>query len=91
MIIYLTQDIARISTATSPYALTGYTAGYGGRYYFEAHVHEGSRMGEMVEEETLKRVRKVKLLKEPPGRLRFLSKEECQALTRGLQFSPEAH
>lgn len=35
---------------------------------------------EMVEEETLKRVRKVKLLKEPPGRLRFLSKEECQAL-----------
>ncbi len=48
-------------------------------------------MGEMVEEETLKRVRKVKLLKEPPGRLRFLSKEECQALTRGLQFSPEAH
>ncbi|MHC4196901.1 MAG: site-specific integrase [Planctomycetota bacterium] len=34
----------------------------------------------MVEEDTLKKVRKVKLLKEPPGRLRFLSKEECQAL-----------
>ncbi|MEE9591536.1 MAG: hypothetical protein V3W26_03395, partial [Thermodesulfobacteriota bacterium] len=28
---------------------------------------------EMVEEDTLKKVRRVKLLKEPPGRLRFLS------------------
>ncbi|MHC4197784.1 MAG: tyrosine-type recombinase/integrase, partial [Planctomycetota bacterium] len=35
---------------------------------------------EMVGEEALKGVRKVKLLKEPPGRLRFLSKEECRAL-----------
>ncbi len=35
---------------------------------------------EMVEEDTLKKVRRVKLLKEPPGRLRFLSKEETQAL-----------
>ncbi len=36
---------------------------------------------EMVEEDTLKKVRRVKLLKEPPGRLRFLSKKECHALT----------
>ncbi|MDA8170484.1 MAG: site-specific integrase [Nitrospiraceae bacterium] len=34
----------------------------------------------MVEEETLKRVRKVKLLEENNRRLRYLSKEECQAL-----------
>ena len=34
----------------------------------------------MVEEETLKRVRKVKLLKENNRRLRYLSKDECQNL-----------
>lgn len=34
----------------------------------------------MVEEETLKRVRKVKLLEENNRRLRYLSKEECQSL-----------
>ena len=35
---------------------------------------------DMVEEETLKRIRKVKLLEENNRRLRYLSKEECQAL-----------
>jgi len=35
---------------------------------------------EMVEEETLKRVRMVKLLPENNRRLRYLSKEECQSL-----------
>ena len=35
---------------------------------------------DMVEEETLKRVRKVKLLEENNRRLRYLSREECQAL-----------
>jgi len=35
----------------------------------------------MVEEETLKRVRKVKLFRENNRRLRYLSKEECQNLT----------
>ncbi len=35
---------------------------------------------EMVGEETLKRVRKVKLLEENNRRLRYLSKEECQKL-----------
>ncbi len=35
---------------------------------------------EMVEEETLKRVRKVKLIPENNRRLRYLFKEECQAL-----------
>lgn len=35
---------------------------------------------EMVEEEVLKRVRKVKLLEENNRRLRYLSKEECQEL-----------
>lgn len=35
---------------------------------------------EMVESETLKRVRKVKLLRDTGKRLRYLSKEECQAL-----------
>jgi integrase len=34
----------------------------------------------MVEDETLKRVRKAKLLEENNRRLRYLSKEECQAL-----------
>lgn len=35
---------------------------------------------EMVEEESLKRVRKVKPIQESNARLRFLSKEECQSL-----------
>ena len=35
---------------------------------------------EMVEEETLKRIRKVKMPKENNRRLRFLSKEECSTL-----------
>lgn len=35
---------------------------------------------EMAKEDTLKKVRKVKLLEEPPGRLRYLSSEEYQAL-----------
>jgi integrase len=35
---------------------------------------------EMVEEETLKRIRKVKLLEENNKRLRYLNKEECQEL-----------
>jgi len=34
----------------------------------------------MVEEETLKRIRKVRLLEENNRRLRYLSKEECQQL-----------
>jgi integrase len=34
----------------------------------------------MVEEDTLKRIRKAKLLEESNRRLRYLSKEECQAL-----------
>lgn len=36
----------------------------------------------MVEEETLKRVRKVKLLEENNRRLRYLSKEDCQTLIK---------
>lgn len=35
---------------------------------------------DMVESETLKRVRKVKLLRDDSKRLRYLSKEECQSL-----------
>lgn len=35
---------------------------------------------DMVEEETLKRIRKAKFLEENNRRLRYLSKEECQAL-----------
>jgi len=38
---------------------------------------------EMVEEEALKRVRKVKLLPENNRRLRYLSKEECRTLIKG--------
>jgi integrase len=37
---------------------------------------------EMVDDETLKRVRRVKLLEENNRRLRYLSKEECQSLIR---------
>jgi integrase len=35
---------------------------------------------DMVEEETLKRIRRVKMLEENNRRLRYLSKEECQSL-----------
>ena len=35
---------------------------------------------DMVEEETLKRVRRAKMLEENNRRLRYLSKEECQTL-----------
>ncbi|MFN3467978.1 MAG: hypothetical protein ACK4WF_09810, partial [Candidatus Brocadiales bacterium] len=35
---------------------------------------------EMVSEDILRKIRKVKRIKEPPGRLRYLSKEECQTL-----------
>ena len=35
---------------------------------------------EMVEDQTLKRIRKVKLMKDNGKRLRYLSKEECKAL-----------
>jgi len=42
-------------------------------------IHKGYQW-EMLSEETLKRVRQVKLLEENNGRLRFLSKEECKAL-----------
>lgn len=44
----------------------------------------------MVEEETLKRIRKVKLLEENNRRLRFLSKEECQALISHCQGNTKA-
>jgi integrase len=37
---------------------------------------------EMVEEQTLKRIRKVKFLEENNRRLRYLSKEECQTLIK---------
>jgi len=36
----------------------------------------------MVEEETLKRIRKVRFLGENNRRLRYLSQEECQALIK---------
>jgi integrase len=35
---------------------------------------------DMVEEDTLKQIRKVKLLEENNRRLRYLSKEECKEL-----------
>ena len=44
------------------------------------HMFSKAEEWDMVEEETLKRVRKVKLLEENNRRLRYLSKEECQAL-----------
>jgi integrase len=40
---------------------------------------------EMVEEEVLKRVRKVKLLPDDSKRLRYLSKEECQELINACE------
>lgn len=45
---------------------------------------------DMVEEETLKRIRRVRLLPENNRRLRYLSKEECQSLINacGLHLKP---
>lgn len=40
---------------------------------------------EMVEEQTLKRIRKVKLLEENNRRLRYLSREECQMLINSCE------
>jgi integrase len=45
---------------------------------------------DMVGEETLKRIRKVKLLEENNKRLRYLSKEECQNLISNCQGNTEA-
>jgi integrase len=42
-------------------------------------IHKGYQW-EMLSEETLKRIRQVKLLEENNRRLRYLSKEECQSL-----------
>lgn len=44
----------------------------------------------MVEEETLKRVRRVKPLTENNKRLRYLSKEECQSLVSNCQGNTKA-
>jgi integrase len=44
------------------------------------HMFTKAEEWQMVEEEVLKRVRKVKLLKENNRRLRYLSKEECRSL-----------
>jgi len=44
------------------------------------HMFTKATHWDMVEEETLKRIRKVKLLEENNRRLRYLSKEECQSL-----------
>jgi integrase len=45
---------------------------------------------EMVESETLKRIRKVKLLRDDGKRLRYLSKEECQALVNACDNHPKS-
>jgi len=47
-------------------------------------IHKGYQW-EMLSEETLKRVRQVKLLEENNRRLRYLSKEECQTLINTCQ------
>lgn len=44
------------------------------------HIFTKAVEWDMVEEEILKRIRKVKLLEENNGRLRYLSVEECQTL-----------
>lgn len=46
------------------------------------HMFTKAQEWDMVEEATLKRVRKVKLLEENNRRLRYLSKEECQVLIK---------
>lgn len=49
------------------------------------HIFTKAVEWDMVEEETLKRVRKVKALKDEGKRLRYLSREECQTLIRNCQ------
>lgn len=51
------------------------------------HMFHKAYEWEMVNEETFKRVRRVKLLEENNRRLRFLTKEECQALIIQCQGS----
>lgn len=52
-------------------------------------IHKGYQW-EMLTEDTLKRVRQVKLLHENNRRLRYLSKEECQSLINACQGNTRA-
>ena len=52
-------------------------------------MHKGYQW-EMLSEETLKRIRQVKLLEENNRRLRYLSKEECHALINACQGNTRA-
>lgn len=52
-------------------------------------IHKGYQW-EMLSEETLKRLRQVKLLEENNRRLRYLSKEECQTLINTCQGNTKA-
>ena len=52
-------------------------------------IHKGYQW-EMLSEETLKRLRQVKLLEENNRRLRYLSKEECQSLINTCQGNTKA-
>lgn len=52
-------------------------------------IHKGYQW-EMLSEETLKRIRQVKLLEENNRRLRYLSKEECQTLINTCQGNTKA-
>lgn len=52
-------------------------------------IHKGYQW-EMLSEETLKRLRQVKLLEENNRRLRYLSKEECQSLVSNCQGNTKA-
>ncbi len=52
-------------------------------------IHKGYQW-EMLSEETLKRIRQVKLLEENNRRLRYLSKEECQSLINTCQGNTKA-
>jgi integrase len=52
-------------------------------------IHKGYQW-EMLSEETLKRIRQVKLLEENNRRLRYLSKEECQNLINNCQGNTKA-
>lgn len=52
-------------------------------------IHKGYQW-EMLSEETLKRVRQVKLLEENNRRLRYLSQPECQALINNCQGNTKA-
>ena len=51
-------------------------------------IHKGHQW-KMVSEETLKRMRRVKLLEENNRRLRYLSKKECQGLVDNCNASLE--